>query len=80
MSDRPGDRAVLLACSVGSLRGHWLDMRCSYNANRLPLRPMAVNGDMRPHVGGRADPVHRRPLSAALVEAFIASATASNSI
>jgi hypothetical protein len=38
----PGDRAVLLACSVGTLRGFWIEAtRC--RTTFLPLRLMASN-------------------------------------
>jgi len=37
----PGDRGVLLACSVRSLRRYWLEVRCGcIRETRIPLRMM----------------------------------------
>jgi hypothetical protein len=38
----PGDRAVLLACSVRTLRGFWLEATCCRTVF-LPLRVMAAS-------------------------------------
>jgi hypothetical protein len=47
MSDHPpGDRAVVLACSVRSLRQYWLEVRCTCKTTRIPLRMLAANRDM----------------------------------
>jgi hypothetical protein len=34
----PGDRAIVLACSVRSLRRYWLEVRCVCKTMRIPLR------------------------------------------
>ena len=45
MPDRPpGDRAVILACSVRSLRRHCLDAQCGCGRSvHIPLRMVAAN-------------------------------------
>jgi hypothetical protein len=40
----PADRAVLIACSVRSLRRHCLEVRCGCRTVHIPLRLMAAGG------------------------------------
>jgi hypothetical protein len=42
----PGDRTLLLACSVRSLRKWWLEVRCSCKTQFMPLRLMASNHEL----------------------------------
>ena len=52
----PGDRAVILACSVRSLREHWLDVRCGCGRSVVtPLRLVL-----------QCEQCHQRPASVAL--------------
>jgi hypothetical protein len=41
-SQPPGDRALILACSVRRLRRWWLDVHCPCHVVHLPLRQMAA--------------------------------------
>jgi hypothetical protein len=68
----PGDRAVLLACSVRTLRGFWMEATCCRTVF-LPLRLMASNRSLADRtladvlVQLRCRECHQRPASAALV-------------
>ena len=56
MSDQPpGDRAVVLACSVRTLRGCWIETQCCRIAF-LPLRLMAVKSLPKVPPFSRANP------------------------
>ncbi len=39
----PGDRAILLACSIRTLRRYWIEVRCRCQVQFLPLNAMATN-------------------------------------
>jgi hypothetical protein len=45
-SHPPGDRAVILACSVRRLRKWWLEVRCACRTSHIPLRMMAANREL----------------------------------
>ncbi len=45
-SQPPGDRALILACSVRRLRRWWLDVRCPCHVVHLPLRQMAMHREL----------------------------------
>lgn len=73
MSDQPpGDRAVLLAYSIRTLRGFWIETRCC-RTTFLSLRIMASNRGLADRTLAdvlvllRCQRRHRRPGSAALV-------------
>jgi len=68
----PGDRAVLLACSIRTLRGFWIEATCCRTVF-LPLRVMASNRGLADRtladvlVQLRCQHCHQRPGSAALM-------------
>ena len=73
MSDQPpGDRAILLACSVRTLRGFWIEARCCRTVF-LPLRLMAGNRGLADRTLAdvlvllRCQHCRQRPANAALV-------------
>jgi hypothetical protein len=45
-SQPPGDRAVILACSVRRLRRWWLEVQCPCRVIHIPLRMMAANREL----------------------------------
>jgi hypothetical protein len=45
-SQPPGDRALILACSVRRLRRWWLEVRCPCHVVHLPLRQMAMHREV----------------------------------
>jgi hypothetical protein len=68
----PGDRAVLLACSVRTLRGFWIEATCC-RTTFLPLRLMVSNRGLADRTLAdvlvllRCQKCHQPPPSAALV-------------
>jgi hypothetical protein len=68
----PADRAVLLACSVRTLRGSWIEATCC-RTTFLPLRLMAGNQRLADRTLAdvlvllRCQKCHQPPASAALV-------------
>ena len=66
----PGDRAVILACSVRSLRRYWLEVRCGCGrSGGIPLRLMAANRTIADVlVQLRCERCHQRPTSVAVAE------------
>ena len=45
----PFDRTIALACSMRTLRGRWLHVRCACGwSSPKPIRAMLIAGDVRP--------------------------------
>jgi hypothetical protein len=69
----PGDRALILACSVRRLRRWWLEVRCGCRVAYLPLRIMVANRELAGAtvadvlVQLRCEKCRQRPITVALV-------------
>jgi hypothetical protein len=80
-STPPGDRTLILACSVRRLRRWWLEVRCPCRVIHLPLRMLARNQEVAGQtiadllVQLRCQKCGERPIRVALEEDAAATAT-----